>query len=99
MSAAALVATMIYHSALNSPGGIYPNLNSGNQRLQGKSAMSPNQLSAIMFSMSIYGVLCSNSPWMHVACGGLMGLLWVQSGWIGHDSEHYQEMINIKIMF
>ncbi|KAA8515257.1 hypothetical protein F0562_018513 [Nyssa sinensis] len=23
---------------------------------------------------------------------GLMGFLWIQSGWIGHDSSHYQIM-------
>uniref|UniRef100_A0A7C8ZNA7 Cytochrome b5 heme-binding domain-containing protein n=2 Tax=Opuntia streptacantha TaxID=393608 RepID=A0A7C8ZNA7_OPUST len=49
-----------------------------------------------MFVLSIYGVLFSNSFWVHLACGGLVGFSWIQSGWIGHDSGHYQVMINRK---
>ncbi|XP_028807017.1 acyl-lipid (9-3)-desaturase-like [Neltuma alba] len=47
---------------------------------------------AISFCVCVYGVLCCDSPWVHVGCGGLMGFLWIQSGWIGHDSGHYQVM-------
>ncbi|KAK9208242.1 hypothetical protein WN944_000596 [Citrus x changshan-huyou] len=47
---------------------------------------------AMLFAVSIYGVFCSDSTWVHLCSGGLMGLLWIQSGWIGHDSGHYQVM-------
>ncbi|XP_054793543.1 acyl-lipid (9-3)-desaturase-like [Prosopis cineraria] len=47
---------------------------------------------AVLFCVCVYGVLCCTSPWVHFGCGGLMGLLWIQSGWIGHDSGHYQVM-------
>ena len=45
---------------------------------------------AMMFSACIYGVLGCDSTWVHIASGALMGLFWIQSGWIGHDSGHYQ---------
>ncbi|KAI4316520.1 hypothetical protein L6164_024499 [Bauhinia variegata] len=47
---------------------------------------------ALLFSLSVYGVLCCTSPWVHVASGGIMGFMWIQSGWMGHDSGHYQVM-------
>lgn len=50
----------------------------------------------IMFVLSVYGVLFSDSFWVHLACGGLVGFSWIQSGWIGHDSGHYQVMMNPK---
>ncbi|KAF5743191.1 putative fatty acid desaturase [Tripterygium wilfordii] len=49
-------------------------------------------LVALLFTASVYGVLCSESTWVHLICGGLMGFSWIQSGWIGHDSGHYQVM-------
>ncbi|KAE8698426.1 Delta(8)-fatty-acid desaturase [Hibiscus syriacus] len=51
---------------------------------------------ALLFSITVYGVLCSDSVWVHLFCGGLMGVLWIQSGWIGHDSGHYVVMTNQK---
>ncbi|KAJ0031028.1 hypothetical protein Pint_12967 [Pistacia integerrima] len=45
---------------------------------------------AMLFVVSVYGVLCSESTWVHLCSGGLMGFLWIQSGWIGHDSGHYK---------
>ncbi|KAK3014614.1 hypothetical protein RJ639_009113 [Escallonia herrerae] len=47
----------------------------------------------MLLAVSLYGVLCCDSTWVHLASGGLMGLLWIQSGWIGHDSGHYQIMM------
>ncbi|GMN36008.1 hypothetical protein TIFTF001_005683 [Ficus carica] len=47
---------------------------------------------AMMFAISVYGVMWSESVWVHLFSGGLMGFLWIQSGWIGHDSGHYQVM-------
>ncbi|CAI8606101.1 unnamed protein product [Vicia faba] len=53
-------------------------------------------LIVVMFCVSLYGVLFSDSMVVHVLCGGLMGFLWIQSGWLGHDSGHYQIMVNRK---
>ncbi|XP_071917829.1 acyl-lipid (9-3)-desaturase-like isoform X2 [Coffea arabica] len=47
---------------------------------------------AVLFCLSVYGVLCCERVLVHLICGGLMGFLWIQSGWIGHDSGHYQVM-------
>ncbi|XP_043697856.1 acyl-lipid (9-3)-desaturase-like [Telopea speciosissima] len=47
---------------------------------------------AVLFFVSVCGVLLSKNVWVHLICGGLMGFLWIQSGWIGHDSGHYQVM-------
>lgn len=44
----------------------------------------------MLFVSSVIGVLRSESQWVHLLCGGMMGFLWIQSGWIGHDSGHYQ---------
>lgn len=49
---------------------------------------------AMMFITSVYGVLYSDSVLVHLVCGGLMGFLWIQSGWIGHDSGHHQVMMS-----
>ncbi|XP_068644810.1 delta(8)-fatty-acid desaturase-like [Aristolochia californica] len=48
----------------------------------------------LLFSVAIYGILASEKFWVHLLSGGLMGFLWIQSGWIGHDSGHYIVMIN-----
>ncbi|XP_068667177.1 delta(8)-fatty-acid desaturase-like [Aristolochia californica] len=48
----------------------------------------------LIISVAIYGILASDHFWVHLLSGGLMGFLWVQSGWIGHDSGHYNIMIN-----
>ncbi|GAB4854452.1 hypothetical protein Ancab_023036 [Ancistrocladus abbreviatus] len=47
-----------------------------------------------MLAASVCGVLCCQSFWVHLFCGVLIGFLWIQSGWIGHDSGHYQVMIS-----
>lgn len=46
----------------------------------------------VMFAVAVYGVLGSESTLVHLLSGGLMGFLWIQSGWIGHDSGHYRVM-------
>ncbi|KAK2398810.1 Delta 8 Fatty Acid Desaturase [Trifolium repens] len=51
-------------------------------------------LISVMFCFSVYGVLFSDSTIVHVLSGALMGFMWIQSGWIGHDSGHYQIMMN-----
>ncbi|KAL0327491.1 UNVERIFIED_CONTAM: Acyl-lipid (9-3)-desaturase [Sesamum angustifolium] len=52
---------------------------------------------AILFALTVYGVLCCEGMWLHLLCGGLMGCLWIQSGWMGHDSGHYQVMMTPKL--
>lgn len=47
---------------------------------------------ALFFVLSICGVLFSDSFWVHLLSGCLMGFMWIQSGWMGHDSGHYQIM-------
>lgn len=47
---------------------------------------------AALFGASVLGVLASESAWVHLLCGAMMGFLWIQSGWMGHDSGHYRIM-------
>ncbi|XP_052211630.1 acyl-lipid (9-3)-desaturase-like [Diospyros lotus] len=47
---------------------------------------------AMLFVVSVLGLLWCDNTWVHLFSGGLMGFLWIQSGWIGHDSGHYQVM-------
>nr|APP89673.1 delta-8 sphingolipid desaturase [Ribes mandshuricum] len=49
-------------------------------------------LVAFLFAVVVYGVLCSESVFVHMCCGGLLGFLWMQSAYVGHDSGHYQTM-------
>lgn len=51
----------------------------------------------ILFAVSLYGVLYSESTWVHLGCAALMGVMWIQSGWLGHDSGHYQIMSNRRM--
>ncbi|XP_074270455.1 delta(8)-fatty-acid desaturase-like [Silene latifolia] len=50
-------------------------------------------IAVMLFYASIYGVLTSDSFWVHLSCGGLLGLSWIQFVWITHDSAHYQVMV------
>nr|AAP23033.1 sphingolipid delta-8 desaturase [Primula farinosa] len=50
----------------------------------------------VLFFLSLLGVFCSDSTWVHLASGGVMGVAWIQSGWLGHDSGHYQIMSSRK---
>ncbi|CAI8606791.1 unnamed protein product [Vicia faba] len=47
---------------------------------------------AIMFSIVVYGVVGCDSVWAHLGSGMLLGLLWMQSTYVGHDSGHYEVM-------
>lgn len=51
---------------------------------------------AIMLFIAFYGVLCCESFWVHMGCGFLLGFLWIQSAFVGHDSGHYQVMTSPK---
>ncbi|KAM7472253.1 hypothetical protein LguiA_010436 [Lonicera macranthoides] len=47
---------------------------------------------SLMLLACVYGVLCSNSFWVHMLCGALLGFSWIQVAYMGHDSGHYQIM-------
>ena len=47
---------------------------------------------AVMFLIVLYGVLRCTSVWAHLGSGMLLGLLWMQSAYVGHDSGHYVVM-------
>ncbi|KAJ6798083.1 delta(8)-fatty-acid desaturase 2-like [Iris pallida] len=46
----------------------------------------------LLLLSSVLGVLASRSPLAHLVSAVSMGLLWIQSGWIGHNSGHYTVM-------
>ncbi|KAJ6320281.1 hypothetical protein OIU78_015630 [Salix suchowensis] len=46
----------------------------------------------LMFCSVLYGVLCCQSVWAHLGSAVVLGFLWIQSAYIGHDSGHYQVM-------
>ncbi|XWS32106.1 hypothetical protein CRYUN_Cryun23aG0132400 [Craigia yunnanensis] len=47
---------------------------------------------ALMFLVVLYGVLRCDSVWAHLVLAMLLGMLWIQSAYVGHDSGHYQVM-------
>ncbi|KAE9615517.1 hypothetical protein Lal_00018389 [Lupinus albus] len=49
---------------------------------------------AVMFLIVLYGVLRCTSVWAHLGSGMLLGLLWMQSAYVGHDSGHHVVMVN-----
>ncbi|KAL3622182.1 Delta 8 Fatty Acid Desaturase [Castilleja foliolosa] len=46
----------------------------------------------VMLAACVYGVLCSDSFFVHFVSGCLLGLTWIQVTYLGHDSGHYQIM-------
>ncbi|XP_047174740.1 delta(8)-fatty-acid desaturase 2-like [Vigna umbellata] len=47
-----------------------------------------------LLPLCVCGVVFSDSTFVHLLSGALIGFLWIQSGWIGHDSGHYNVMLN-----
>ncbi|KAL4364048.1 hypothetical protein GQ457_04G031030 [Hibiscus cannabinus] len=47
---------------------------------------------AVMFLAVLYGVLRCDSVWAHLGSAMVLGMLWMQSTYVGHDSGHYQVM-------
>ena len=47
---------------------------------------------AVLFSVVLYGVLICTGVWAHLGSAMLLGLLWMQSAYVGHDSGHYEVM-------
>nr|AFX86441.1 delta-6-desaturase [Microula sikkimensis] len=52
---------------------------------------------AMLFVMSVCGVLFFESVWVHLLSGCLVGFMWIQSGWIGHDAGHYVAMPSSRL--
>lgn len=48
---------------------------------------------ATLFCVVLYGVLRTESVLVHMGCAALLGFLWMQSAYVGHDSGHYQVMM------
>ncbi|KAF6147046.1 hypothetical protein GIB67_036765 [Kingdonia uniflora] len=42
-------------------------------------------------------VVCSKNVLVHLGSGYLLGVVWMQSGFIGHDSGHYNIMYTPKL--
>ncbi|OAY82455.1 Delta(8)-fatty-acid desaturase 2 [Ananas comosus] len=56
------------------------------------SPLLPSLSLLAMLALLLSAVLLvrlSPSPLAHLLSGALVGLLWIQSGWMGHDSGHY----------
>ncbi|PIA34432.1 hypothetical protein AQUCO_03700001v1 [Aquilegia coerulea] len=51
----------------------------------------------ILMAISVMGVLCSDKTWAHLASAAVLGLLWMQIGFVGHDSGHYNIMLTPKL--
>lgn len=47
---------------------------------------------SILFTLCVYGVIYSDSLFVHLGCGASLGLAWILSAYLGHDSGHYQIM-------
>ncbi|XP_076892835.1 delta(8)-fatty-acid desaturase-like [Bidens hawaiensis] len=47
---------------------------------------------SLLLSACVYGVLCSESFWVHMLSGATLGLAWMQIAYLGHDAGHYQMM-------
>ncbi|GAB2291053.1 DNA replication regulator sld2 [Dionaea muscipula] len=43
----------------------------------------------LMFAACVLGVVSCDSMLVHLGCGMLLGLAWMQSTYLGHDSGHY----------
>ncbi|KAK9143891.1 hypothetical protein Syun_013291 [Stephania yunnanensis] len=52
---------------------------------------------SVLLLIIVLGVLWSTSVWVHMICGGFMGIVWTQSGWLGHDSGHYKIIKNRRM--
>ncbi|OAY62226.1 delta(8)-fatty-acid desaturase 1 [Manihot esculenta] len=49
---------------------------------------------AFLFCIVVYGVLWCRSFWAHMGSAALLGFLWIQSAFVGHDSGHYEVMLS-----
>ncbi|KAL0347759.1 UNVERIFIED_CONTAM: Delta(8)-fatty-acid desaturase [Sesamum calycinum] len=49
---------------------------------------------ALLFYACLYGVLYCNSFWIHMLSAAILGIAWMQVTYLGHDSGHYEIMMN-----
>ncbi|GAA0144519.1 oxidoreductase [Lithospermum erythrorhizon] len=49
---------------------------------------------AMLLTMSVYGVLFCEGVLAHLISGFLVGIFWMQFGWVGHDVGHYSGMFS-----
>ncbi|KAK8570404.1 hypothetical protein V6N13_003087 [Hibiscus sabdariffa] len=63
---------------------------SGMFEMKGHTALWSLTSVAIMFLVVLHGVLSCHSVWAHLGSAVLLGMLWMQSAYVGHDSGHYQ---------
>ncbi|XP_020098346.1 delta(8)-fatty-acid desaturase 2-like [Ananas comosus] len=56
---------------------------------RGRGALLVLAAMLLMLAAAVYGVLASSSAIVHLLSAALMGALWMQSGFLGHDSGHY----------
>ncbi|XP_078168251.1 delta(8)-fatty-acid desaturase-like [Carex rostrata] len=61
---------------------------------KGHGACTSLLVMVVLMSMIVYGVVYMESPVVHAVCAVLMAAAWCQSGFLGHDSGHYNVMID-----
>lgn len=61
---------------------------------KGHGACTSLLVMVVLMSMIVYGVVYTESPVVHAVCAVLMAAAWCQSGFLGHDSGHYNVMID-----
>ncbi|WCJ22681.1 Delta(8)-fatty-acid desaturase [Euphorbia peplus] len=49
---------------------------------------------AVMFAVVVYAVLCCEGFAAHLGGAVVLGMMWIQAAYIGHDSGHYQVMFS-----
>ncbi|KAI4371567.1 hypothetical protein MLD38_019786 [Melastoma candidum] len=59
---------------------------------KGHGVMFSFTILAALLAVCVYGVLKVESAWVHLACAVLLGLIWVQVTYVGHDAGHYEVM-------
>ena len=63
---------------------------------KGHGALYSILIITTLLHLVVYGVLKSESVLVHLVCGMMLGALWIEGAYIGHDSGHYQIMSSRK---
>ncbi|XP_029129891.1 delta(8)-fatty-acid desaturase 2 [Cajanus cajan] len=59
---------------------------------KGHTTLALLSLIVPLLALAVAGVLLSDRASVHLLSAALIGFAWIQSGWIGHDSGHYNVM-------
>ncbi|KAG8056475.1 hypothetical protein GUJ93_ZPchr0002g23301 [Zizania palustris] len=51
----------------------------------------------LLFCAALYCVIACTSPWAHLLSSGLISFVWIQSGWMGHDSGHHRITVHTAL--